>query len=233
MDDNSLYNFLNSLGSTTITENETQTTPNDTTSYTPDSSYNPYSNLSQGTYDDYSVTPNYTEQQSYNPSYNQFDMDSTIDEPVQTKQVYKMETPTILKDETPVVNLVKTKHKIELQARMKIVIAMFSVIMSLLLFVSIYNFVFASKLKSGFADKQAQIASLQTSISQLSAEYNFLGEDEQILDLAKSEGYVDVSDENTMTIKLGEFHEEQQVKDLPSNWFNDVCDFLSGLFSWY
>ena len=43
---------------------------------------------------------------------------------------------------------------------------------------------------------------------------------------------VEVTDENTMSIKLGEFHEEQIVEsDLPSGWFNKVCDFLSGLFA--
>ena len=240
MEDNSLFDFLNSLGTSTVTENETQVEPKETTSYSPNSSYNPYQNSSQSTYDDYSVTPNYTEQQSYNPTYNQVSSDTFDDEPVQKKQVYKMETPTILRDETPVVNLVKTKHKIELQARMKIVIAMFSVIMSLLLFVSVYNFVFASGLKASFANKQSEIAALQASISMLSNEYNDKATRESFDERnqfdeygnPKDPEYVDITDDNTMSIDLGEFHEEQKiVSELPSNWFDNVCDFLSGLFS--
>lgn len=231
MGDNDIFEFLNSLNSTTtVTENETQQESQDTTSYSPNSSYNPYTNVSQGTYDDYSVTPNYTEEQTYNPTYNSGFADTYTEEPVQVKQPYRMETPTIRKDETPVVNLVKTKHKIELQARMKIVVAMFSVIVSLLLFVSIYNFAYAGKLKASFADKQAEISMLQADISTLVAEYNKYGN--SVKDTATQNGYVEVTDENTMSIKLGEFHEEQIVEsDLPSGWFNKVCDFLSGIFS--
>ena len=230
MSDNDIFDFLNSLNSTTVTENKTEQSQQETTSYSPDSSYNPYTNVSQGTYDDYSMTQNYAEEQSYNPTYDTDFSSSYTAEPVQTKQPYRMETPTIRKDETPVVNLVKTKHKIELQARMKIVIAMFSVIMSLLLFVSVYNFAYASRLKASFADKQTEISMLQADISTLVAEYNKYGN--SVKDTASQNGYVEVTDENTMSIKLGEFHEEQVVEsNLPSGWFNKVCDFLSGIFS--
>lgn len=227
--DDDILNFLNSFGST-ITENQTQTAPEETTSYTPDSSYSPYQNNSQGVYDDYSTTQNYTEQQTYNPTYNTDLTGTYTEEPVQVSKPYRMETPTIRKDETPVVNLVKTKHKIELQARMKIVIAMFSVIVSLLLFVSVYNFVYANKLKSSFADKQTEISMLQADITRLVNEYNDLGNN--VKSEAEANDYVEVTDENTMSVKLGEFHEEQVVQsNLPSGWFNKVCDFLSGIFS--
>ncbi len=230
MGDNDIFDFLNSLGSTTVTDNETQQSQQETTSYSPNSSYNNYTDVSKGTYDDYSMTQNYAEEQTYNPTYNTNFDDNYTAEPVQVKKPYRMETPTIRKDETPVVNLVKTKHKIELQARMKIVIAMFSVIMSLLLFVSVYNFVYANKLKASFADKQTEISTLQADISKLVNEYNNYSD--SVKDTAAEKGYVDITDENTMSIKLGEFHEEQVVEsNLPSGWFNKVCDFLSGIFS--
>ena len=79
--DDDIFNFLNSFGST-LTENETQTAPEETTSYTPDSSYNPYQNTSQGVYDDYSTTQNYTEQQTYNPTYNTDLTGNYTEEPV-------------------------------------------------------------------------------------------------------------------------------------------------------
>ena len=102
--------------------------------------------------------------------------------------------------------------------------------MSLLLFVSVYNFAYASKLKASFADKQTEISMLQADISTLVAEYNKYGN--SVKDTASQNGYVEVTDENPMSIKLGEFHEEQVVEsNLPSGWFNKVCDFLSGIFS--
>lgn len=240
MGDDEILNFLNSLNSTTVTETEPQQTQQETTSYTPDSSYNPYTNASQGTFDDYSMTQNYAEEQTYNPTYNTDFSGTYTEEPVQVKTPYRMETPTIRKDETPVVNLVKTKHKIELQARMKIVIAMFSVIVSLLLFVSVYNFVYANKLKSSFADKQSEISMLQADITKLVNEYNSMATRESFDEKnnydedgkLKEPEYVEVTEDNTMKVELGEFHEEQVVQsNLPSGWFNKVCDFLSGIFS--
>ncbi|MBP3581942.1 MAG: hypothetical protein J6J33_04250, partial [Clostridia bacterium] len=94
MSDNDIFDFLNSLNSTTVTENKTEQSQQETTSYSPDSSYNPYTNVSQGTYDDYSMTQNYAEEQSYNPTYDTDFSSSYTAEPVQTKQPYRMETPT-------------------------------------------------------------------------------------------------------------------------------------------
>ena len=225
-----ILDFFNSLSSTTVTDEESQQSAQKSSDYSPNSSYNPYTNISQGTYDDYSVTPNYTEEQTYNPTYNTTAADEYVEDSVKVRKSYKIDAPTIRKDETPVVNLVKTKHKIELQARMKIVIAMFSVIMSLLLFVSVYNFAYAGRLKSSFSEKQVEISALQTNISTLVAEYNKYGN--TVEENAADAGYVKVTDENTMSIKLGDFHNEQVVESsLPSGWFDKVCDFLSGIFS--
>ena len=228
MYDDDLFSFLNSMGTTTT---ETEEQPSQTTSYSPQTGYNPYTSVQEDPYtDDYSVTPNYEEQQSYNTTNPSYGIESQGEQAVQSYEVRQMNTPMIIK-EAPAVNLIKKRQKIELQARMKIVLAMFSIIVASLMFVVVWNFVSASKLKATFAGKQQEIAQLQESIMGLQNEYTSLSSDEQIKLKAENEGYVEQSSENTINVSLEEVYDEHVITDLPSNWFNDVCDFLSGLFS--
>lgn len=227
-DDDNFFNMFNNDSSTvTQTDTQTDTSSSQDTGYSSQTSYNPYSNVSQGEYDDYSVNPNYTSEQSYNSV-----SPTTETEQNETTQKYftTMDAPLIKKDETPVVNLVKSRQKIELKGRMKIVLSMFVIIVASLIFVTFYNFIAANQLKNSFAGKQQEITALEASISKLKAEYNYLDSDDEIKKLAEREGYVDITEENTITVSLGEEHYETKIKDLPSNWFNDVCEFFSRLF---
>lgn len=226
-DDDSIFNMFNS-DSSTITQNETETSTDQNTTYSSQTDYSPYSDVSQGEYDDYSVNPNYTSEQSYNSSeqINSFEQNDN-----NTQRIYSaFEAPLITKDETPVVNLVKTRQKIELKGRMKIALSMFIVIVASLIFVTFYNFISAGQLRNSFAGKQEEIIALQTSISKLKAEYNYLDDEDNIKNSAKEEGYVEITDENTITVSLGEEYYESTIEELPSNWFNDVCEFFSRLF---
>lgn len=226
MFDDDLYaSLLNSLGTTTTeTEEESQNTTTYNPSYGSTTTYNPYS-TDTSYQDDYSVTPNYEEQSSYESA-------SRNEETVATQQsnFVKMHTPTIKQEEKAVV-LTKTKQKIYLQARMKIVLAMFVTIVCALLFVSVYNFAYIGKINASIADKQIEIEELKASISELQAEYNMLSDEGNVKDLASSSGYVDSTDLNTTVLEMGEVYTEPTIEKLPSNWFNDVCDFFSGLFA--
>ncbi len=226
-DDDYLSNLLGSYTGTT-TESETQQ-QNQQTMFNPQqTSSNPYSSYSNDT-DDYSLRPNYEEQQSYN-SFGQSYGEQNQEEQMQQSYVVKpMETPLIRK-EAPAVNLIKTKAKIELQARMKIVIAMFSIIVATLLFAVVWNFASASQMKASFASKQQQINTLQESIITLNRSYIELSDDEQIKAKAEEAGYVDKSSENTIEVELKENFKPYADAEVSSNWFNDVCDFLSGIF---
>lgn len=225
-DDDSIFNMFNS-DSSTITQNETETSTDQNTTYSSQTGYSPYSEVSQGEYDDYSVNPNYTSEQSYNSS----EQTNSFEQNDNSQRIYSvLEAPLIKKDETPVVNLVKTRQKIELKGRMKIALSMFIVIVASLIFVTFYNFISASQLRNSFAGKQEEITALQTSISKLRAEYNYLDDENNIKNSAKEEGYVEVTDENTITVSLGEEYYESTIEELPSNWFNDVCEFFSRLF---
>lgn len=227
MYDDDFYSILNSLaGNTTTTteqktEQQTTTTPTYSAPSTP--SYSPWADD-----DDYSVNQNYEEQKSYN-SVNQSYEDSTetINDVFEVRQ---MSAPMIKKEE-PTVNLIKKRQRIELGARMKIIASMFAVIVASLIFAIVWNFASAASMKATFAGKQVEINALTQSIMGLKEEYTLLSDDEQIKTKAENEGYVESTDDNTIVVDFDSYYAEQAIEDVPSNWFNDVCDFFSRLFA--
>ena len=149
----------------------------------------------------------------------------------QTSKVSQMHTPMIEKS-APVVNLVKAKAKIRLETRMKIVLSVFSVIVACLLFVSVFNFISASKIESTFFAKQQQINSLEQSILASEGSYDLVSSNEYVDNWAGQNGYVDKQDGvNSFKINIDEIYEEEVLQEVPTNWFNDVCEFFSKLFA--
>ena len=226
MFDDDLLSMFNNYTSTTDTEEETSSSGYNPSSYTEptQTTYNPYVS-DNGYQDDYSVTPNYEEQSSYNS-----DVRSVEPERTEQRVISQMHTPVIKKEQEAVV-LTKTKAKVYLQARMKIVIAMFITIVSALLFVSIFNFVNAGKINATLAEKQITINELKSSISGLKSEYNLMSDDGVMKEIASNSGFVESTDLNTTVLEYGEIYTEPEIEELPSNWFNDVCDFFSKLFA--
>jgi cell division protein FtsL len=228
MYDDDFYSILNSLaGNTTTTteqqtEQQTTTTPTYSAPSTP--SYNPWADD-----DDYSVNQNYEEQKSYNSVNQSYDADTTAS----TNDVFEVRqmTAPMIKREEPAVNLIKKRQRIELGARMKIVASMFAIIVASLIVAIVWNFANAASMKASFAGKQVEINALTQSIMGLKEEYNLLSDDEQIKSKAENAGYVDSTDDNTIVVDFDSYYAEQTLEEVPSNWFNDVCDFLSKLFA--
>ena len=229
MYDDDFYSILNSLASgntTTTTEQETEKQTTTTPTYSaPTTSYNPWADD-----DDYSLNQNYEEQQSYNSSNSNYNTDTSVSSNTDVFEVRQMATPMI-KREAPAVNLIKKRQKIELQARMKIIIAMFAIIVTSLMVAIVWNFANAASMKASFAEKQIEINALTESIIGLKEEYNLLSDDEQIKIKAENEGYVDSTSDNTIVVDFNSYYTEPTVEELPSNWFNDVCDFFAKLFA--
>jgi cell division protein FtsL len=230
MYDDDLFSLYNSFNTTTTTDEDEEQS---VSSYNPSSygstttSYNPYS-TDTGYQDDYSVTPNYEEQSSYESA-------SRNEEQAVSQQstFVKMQAPMIQQEEKAVV-LTKTKQKIYLQARMKIVLAMFVTIVCALMFVSVYNFACVGRINASIADKQIEIEDLKASISALQNTYNEVSDEGNLMDKATTptaEGGLGFVETSPVSLEVGEIYTEPVIEDLPSNWFNDVCDFLSGLFA--
>lgn len=237
MFDDDLYNFYNSYNNSS-TETETEPEQSQTQASTGvnlgQTSYNPYANTSgyDSDYDDdYSVTPNYNEEKSYNSNSNYDTYSQTETESdTEIKRYRKMEMPVIERGEQAV-TLTKTQTKVELQPRMKIAITMFAIIAFSLVFLIVWNFVSVGKLNSMIADKQRIVNELSSSITGLRNEYTLVSDEENLYDQAQNAGFVESDDSNTYVVSAGEMFVEEEVQDLPSNWFNDVCDFFTKLFS--
>lgn len=215
--------FFSKYSSTTTTSEETsQETYRPQTGYQATQSYDDDQ--------DYSITQNFTEQKSYNSvSQNTFEEEEEVE-----SQVF--ETPSlnapVIQRSVPTVNLVKKRAKLILETRMKTVVAVFAMIVACLLFVSIFNFIQVGKIESTFADKQLEIAALESSISSSKATYTLVSEEEYLRQWAETNEFVEANDTNTIVVDLSQFYEEPAgPEEIPSNWFNDVCEFLSRLFA--
>lgn len=220
---NSLFGDLSS-STTTTEQTEQKTTYNPQSDYlsslqSETQTYNPYEK------DDYSATQNFTEQQSYNSTTS-----NTLNEVKETQRTNFSQAPLIQKSEQAV-NLVKSQSKIRFETRMKTVLAVFCVIVASLLFVSIFNFVKAGKIEASFDEKQSQINMLNASISALNNEYIRVTSDDYLEIWAEQNGYTENIEDHTVTIELTEMYNEPTVEKIPSNWFNDVCEFFSKLFA--
>ncbi|MBQ8425938.1 MAG: hypothetical protein IJX17_08000 [Clostridia bacterium] len=176
------------------------------------------------TFDDYSAQQNFDEETNYESKPHSLNYVNTNEEqesdtfflPLIEKKV-KEEVKTV---ETPIV----------LNARMKLLLTSFIVIVSSLLFATVWNFVTISKLSASVANKSQVVQELQVSINDLSDEYNLLGDIEHLKELIDEAGYIESNDSNTITISLDDMYKEHNISEMPSNWFNDVCNFISSLF---
>lgn len=222
---------LVNMNSSVETEEETSTNISQTTASTSRSLFEPQTYVDDSTYDDYSVTPNYSEEQSYNSTSLEEDDQFEEDQQPEVRRIYM---PTIKRQEEKheeTVNLIKTREKITLAPRMKIAISAFATIMVALLFLIIFNYASLGSIRATADDRRVTISSLQNDITKLRGEYNLKDNEEALKLRAEEAGFVEIDETNSVTIKLGEYYTEDVVESLPSNWFNDVCEFFSKLFA--
>lgn len=221
MYDDEVFGYNNSK-TMTSTETESRVSASSETYVSPD--------MSSDFDDDYSIAPNYKEETNYDASV------SSMEEGVEQEQKIfgRINAPVIARkkvEEEETVTLTKTKEVIRLTGRMKLVFSMFVIIMAALITAISWNFASASRINGSFESKLARINELQLSISELSSEYNKLSDDGYIKTQATNElGYVEADETNTIVISLGEMYARPNVQEVPSNWFNDVCDFFSKIF---
>ena len=191
--------------------------------------YEPQSSESQDmpSYDDYTMQQNYDEQSYYEPSTSS-DFKSNTDDAVSEQSVRGIQLHDIQKEQVEVVNLLKTKQKLALTPRMKIVATVFSIITFALVFLIIFNFASLGSINSTIADRQITVNELNLRINDLKSQYNELSDDNNFMQ--RAEDYILPDESNTYHIDSSNFYTEEGIEDLPSNWFNDFCNFLSGIF---
>ena len=128
----------------------------------------------------------------------------------------------------------KVAPKYKINTHGKILCTVYSAICLILVAFAIYNAVAISALASANTAKEAVLSSQKQVISMLESEYNYLGSDEGVSSRLREdeyfENFVEADDTNTVTIYL-EAAEGAQTYSVPSNWFDNVCEFFSNLLN--
>lgn len=116
----------------------------------------------------------------------------------------------------------------------KILMSVYCAICMVLIAFVIYNAFAISSLAQSNSSLEAVLSSKQQVAQVLQNEYDYLGSKKGVSSKLAEDQYFnkfDVATEsNTVTISLGEF-EEVPTCTVPSNWFDDVCEFLANLFN--
>lgn len=173
---------------------------------------------------DYSLNSNYEEQTNYDIVRNANSIFSQNDE----DDLRPINLPLI---DRKIEEVIEQSQKLNFTGRMRIVLTSFIVIVASLMFATIWNFVLTARLNASIAEKEVMANELELSINDLTAEYNLLSDETYLKSVAEGLNYSESDSTNTTHISLDEMYTEQVVQDVPSNWFNDVCNFLTSIFS--
>lgn len=158
----------------------------------------------------------------------------------QQEQQREMSQPTVQKSyETEIVaskeaQIVAHKDaqivaKAKLNARGKILVSVYSIIVAIIVAFCVYSGVIVANLGSDISAKQQIVASQTQVISQLQDAYNSLGEDDAIISQVGDEFKVPTI-ADTVSVSDFEIMERPEAKE-ETNWFEKFCESLKKLFS--
>lgn len=141
-----------------------------------------------------------------------------------------MEMPT-LERQTIVASEQKTEvyARPRLNARAKIMISCYSVIVAIMIAFAIYSGVMISSYSADIASKNQIVASQVAVINSLEQTYDSLGENEAI-EVSLPDGFVSPDSSNIKHIDGFEMQERTEI-EVESNWFEKFCEKLKKLFS--
>lgn len=153
---------------------------------------------------------------------------SSFDEDEQETNQRIMAMPSVVPRENKQTERIG-EGKIRLRARAKIAITVYSIILACLVTFAIYNATAISSMNATIATKNQMVVEQQLVINELLSEYNSLGSDSTIRQ--KTEGvFVEPTESNIVRASKTQMTERDEVP-VESNWFEDLCEFLSELFS--
>lgn len=161
-----------------------------------------------------------------------FDTSSYSEE---AKQEQIMEMPTLEKrTEIVAKSEEKTERKVYpvLNARAKIMITCYSIIVAIMIAFAIYSGVLISSYRAEIASKSQIVATQTSDINRLVSEYNSLGEDQYIIDKVSdsTDNYIEPTSINTVHVETPEMFERTENK-VETNWFEKFCQKIKKLFS--
>ncbi|MBQ3158495.1 MAG: hypothetical protein IJB98_02255 [Clostridia bacterium] len=181
----------------------------------------------------YYQAPTYTETPSYTETP-AFEVEKGYSFDTSTYETSKaMATPSIERREEIVARdeqvQTKTYAKAKLNARGKIIVAVYSIVVAIIVALCIYNAVAISGMTSDIAYKEAIVASQTEIISSLESTYNSLGEEDVIISSTAGE-FKTPTESDIVRIDGFEMAERTSTKT-QTNWFEDLCEAIRKLFS--
>jgi len=151
----------------------------------------------------------------------------TFDTTSYERKEQEMSIPTLEKRKEETAYQPKVKAK--LNARGKIVVAVYSIVVAIIVAFCIYNGVMISGLNSDVDYKNGIVATQTQVITDLQNTYNSLGEDDAIISQVGDSFKVPTSAD---TVALSDFTiAEREVKQEQTNWFERFCETIKKLFS--
>lgn len=214
---------------TTYTERDQETTEEQRPSFSAsrfgvlDNQQNIETSSSYGGYQSYAPSQ---ETEESTPSF-EVEKEYTIDG---IKEEDEMVVPTFMPTIEPKVKVntqAKGDIKIKLNARGKIIVSVFSLVAVLLLSFTIYNAVLIGNLNASLFAKQAELSKLEYQVDDAAMKYQEVTSEEHIL--THLDGNFKEAGESVVI----HLDERPIIKnaETPSNWFDKICEFISGLFN--
>lgn len=174
---------------------------------------------SHSMFDDEEETPEFEVQKNYTMMGDR--------DVVREEERITMNMPNVIRKTQ--VNQTVSDKKLKIRARGKIAIAVYSIILLTLIAFSIYNAVAINQMQASVYLKNQEYITQSVVINDLLDEYNKLGSDERILDEVAGE-FIEPTNNHIVRVSKGSMEERQETQ-IESNWFEDLCSFLSNLFS--
>ena len=142
----------------------------------------------------------------------------------------EMDMPTFERDSAvQYKNQVQTYRKVKLNARGKIAITVYSIVVAIIVAFCIYNGVMINSVNSQILGKSEIVATQTQVITDLENTYNSLGKDDYIISqVGDSFKVPTVAD----TVSVSDFKmTERAERPEETNWFEDFCEALRKLFN--
>ena len=136
----------------------------------------------------------------------------------------------VSKSKTVAKTEVEVSKDIKLSLRGKILATVASMITVLLLTLVIYNAVVLGAKRAEINDLNAQLSANLAEISQLETELVNAKSEEEIAKLLKDSGSTLRKATNADKVKVSIESFEVSEYEVPTNWFDKICEFLSNLF---
>lgn len=167
---------------------------------------------------------NFDDNDSYQDVAVQTSYDTTVEE-ISVDSPTKMDMLTI---EKTIEQRPQTPLKIKLHARGKILVTVLSICICALVAFMIGNFVTIGNLNGIISQKQQVVIQQQEKVNQLQEQYDQIANSTE--ENAINNGFSQINNEQVNEIGSVSPLEKPQAK-IEGNWFDDFCNWLSGIFN--